>query len=628
MKTIFLTKWCALPVLATAFLAGIYACDKQENEPVPDEPDQEEPVPELENQFTYNGSEWTDIKSVIHEHTDSGYTFYLSPSEGVTTVIGMIEADDFIQVHTLSADGEIDVQNDEFSISYRDLSVDNASDMEEITLSVTLDEDVGMLELALDMTANSGDSLAVDYSGYCPPATEVELVNQYEIDRTIYSIGSAVLVRDLSESQTTYFLYEESGITETDEATAAITISLSDELIPDGESPMEIDFSTADLTKVSVTCGNFAITPEVSIKGTLTVTETVVSGARRVLVSMDATADGRRLRIECSREYTCSYVSDNYFRVTDAEGSVALEETLEGIFCYTGTGSTTFWFGAEGIDVPAAPETGYVATISMVESLIGSTVDLNNCHFLLYDYVEYMTWDSSVEEHGAEGTVTVIREGDNVYASFSVELANGLSAEGEWYGPVTQTLENPDITPVRPYEPQIIITNSSGENLLGWEIIAMQVRHQKDFRDSGTGDMIDAAYILYFITDMTESSGGVDNANGTPYLVIPDSAIPSDNVDLVGAGDGILWSFQFNNSNLSGYSGYGYNNSWSTRCPQEATLTVTRNGSDWSVRFSLLDLVEKYGSVQGTGNTLTLGWEGPASVYTGTKDNDMTDEDY
>lgn len=112
-------------------------------------------------------------------------------------------------------------------------------------------------------------------------------------------------------------------------------------------------------------------------------------------------------------------------------------------------------------------------------------------------------------------------------------------------------------------------------------------------------------------------------------MVIPEENITCNISDLKGAGDTFKWNFNFNNSNLSSYSGYGYNNSWTKRCPEEGSIQVEKVDKSWKITIKFKDSIDKdFGSPEGTNNTLVVEWEGPATKYSGTKPNDLTDEDY
>ena len=111
-------------------------------------------------------------------------------------------------------------------------------------------------------------------------------------------------------------------------------------------------------------------------------------------------------------------------------------------------------------------------------------------------------------------------------------------------------------------------------------------------------------------------------------MVIPDDQTNCNISDLKEAGDTFKWIFQFNNRNLSGYTGYGYNLSWMKRCPEKGSIAVEKVDKNWKITFKIQDAIDKGFAVEGTNNTLVIEWEGPATKYSGTKTNDLTDADY
>ena len=123
--------------------------------------------------------------------------------------------------------------------------------------------------------------------------------------------------------------------------------------------------------------------------------------------------------------------------------------------------------------------------------------------------------------------------------------------------------------------------------------------------------------------------------------MIPASYIPSTDLKLIEGGDDLHWNFQFmNNENLlqnasSGYSEkYTMYGSTSGYCPDDAMVTVVRNADKtWKITFTMTEsgsLPDYAGKPQawGYGNKLVVEWEGPATKYSGTKKNDLTDADY
>ena len=138
----------------------------------------------------------------------------------------------------------------------------------------------------------------------------------------------------------------------------------------------------------------------------------------------------------------------------------------------------------------------------------------------------------------------------------------------------------------------------------------------------------------------------MDEAYGTPVFTLPKTKVNTlDNYQL--NDNSTIWGFNFMNSNLSQTDGVYANSVYAAtkygiwRCPDDARLTVTQDGKNWVFKFVMTDW-GTFGSstdystipmtaptkLSGTKNVLTIEWRGPATKYTGTKKNDLTDEDY
>ena len=65
-----------------------------------------------------------DIKSAIYEVEDTDlYTFYLSPSNGVTGMDDMTAVNDFLRIAVRNPKGTVNTETDEFEIAYKDIAV-------------------------------------------------------------------------------------------------------------------------------------------------------------------------------------------------------------------------------------------------------------------------------------------------------------------------------------------------------------------------------------------------------------------------------------------------------------------------------------------------------------------------
>lgn len=105
-------------ILAAAFAAVLClaACNKENT------PADPEPSAEIKNQIEYSEEPLISIKSVIYEAGADGYTFYLSPTEGITNVAGMQKASDYALVKTASVKGKVNTETENFEVSYKDIT--------------------------------------------------------------------------------------------------------------------------------------------------------------------------------------------------------------------------------------------------------------------------------------------------------------------------------------------------------------------------------------------------------------------------------------------------------------------------------------------------------------------------
>lgn len=613
-----------LRVLTWAMLlaAGSFVSCSDDNEGKDGPTPPPDPV-ELNDQFEYDGGDPVDIKSAIYEVEDTDlYTFYLSPSNGVTGMDDMTAVNDFLRIAVRNPKGTVNTETDEFEIAYKDIAVNRntlKTDVEKVSLQADLVAETSKLNLHVEVTMKSGKTLLARYNNTCTEAVPAELTNQYELDKTVTGIGSAVEWHDAAAAATTYCFYADPDVTAPSEETAGLQITVAD-----GVETAEVDLATADAEKIRIACGEFE-----SGEG-MTGTLSLAKSGSKLTLTLDAEKGASRLRAAYAGDPVVGYASTNSLTVT--EGETHETNDLKKVFLYQSAATNVLTFGqvAEA-EAPAGLTKGhYAVSFNLSTSqLQGATVDFGKqeAQVRIFDYRAYRTWDNAKVE-GATGTVTTIQAGERTYLRFSVEFPEGPKLEGEWFGTFTTVKEETDMTPVEPFRPRVSIKSETGETLLDWEVTALELRHDTNFRDSNTGDMIDAAYIFYFRTDKTEDNFGIDGLIGTPMFRLPDAYVGRDNFDLTEDTE-CKWAFNFNNSNLSRYStGYGCNNSWMKQCPNEATLTVKKNDKEWEFTFTMLDYGMFGYTEQGTKNVLTIEWKGPATKYTGSQKNDMTDADY
>ena len=613
-----------LRVLTWAMLlaAGSFVSCSDDNEGKDGPTPPPDPV-ELNDQFEYDGGDPVDIKSAIYEVEDTDlYTFYLSPSNGVTGMDDMTAVNDFLRIAVRNPKGTVNTETDEFEIAYKDITVNRntlKTDVEKVSLQADLVAETSKLNLHVEVTMKSGKTLLARYNNTCTEAVPAELTNQYELDKTVTGIGSAVEWHDAAAAATTYCFYADPDVTAPSEETAGLQITVAD-----GVETAEVDLATADAEKIRIACGEFE-----SGEG-MTGTLSLAKSGSKLTLTLDAEKGASRLRAAYAGDPVVGYASTNSLTVT--EGETHETNDLKKVFLYQSAATNVLTFGqVADAEAPDGLTKGhYAVSFNLSTShLQGATVDFGKqeAQVRIFDYRAYRTWDNAKVE-GATGTVTTIQAGEQTYLRFSVEFPEGPKLEGEWFGTFTTVKEETDMTPVEPFRPRVSIKSETGETLLDWEVTALELRHDTNFRDSNTGDMIDAAYIFYFRTDKTEDNFGIDGLIGTPMFRLPDAYVGRDNFDLTEDTE-CKWAFNFNNSNLSRYStGYGCNNSWMKQCPNEATLTVKKNDKEWEFTFTMLDYGMFGYTEQGTKNVLTIEWKGPATKYTGSQKNDMTDADY
>ncbi|WP_462353988.1 hypothetical protein [Alistipes timonensis] len=631
--------WSRLRVLtwAVLFTAGGFAsCSDDEKEPTPP------PPAELKDQIRYGDGQPVDVKSAIFDVEDTDlYTFYLSPTPGIKDLAGMSAAKDCLSVVVRNPKGTVNTASDTFEIAYKDISVkkQTMNDVEKVQLSADLVAETQRLNLYVEVTLKSGKTLLARYNNTCTEAVPQKLDNQFELDKAIAAIGSVVEWRNPVGGSTTWHFYTQSDVTAPSDAMPAgmqITVA-------DGTETANIDLSKADPEKIKVICGKFQ-TGE-GATGALSLSKN--ADGTELTVEIDARKGGSSLRTAYTGAFASGYDSSDKIKVT--EGGTPEEAGLKRVFGYKESLTNNFAFGVADAEAPAGLMEGhYAMQLGLSDSNIGKTIDLatesSKCTFALYDYQTYKTYDIS-KTAGVTGTVTTAGTARRLYLRFSVTIPDGPAVEGEWFGDVTAA-EAVDLTPVKPFSPHITITKADGEVKMEKDILSMEMRLEKNYRlrggDPQYGGATFDAYFFYLRPE--GSSEPIDDKFSTyvyPILMIPASYIPSTDLKLIEGGDDLHWNFQFmNNENLlqnasSGYSEkYTMYGSTSGYCPDDAMVTVVRNADKtWKITFTMTEsgsLPDYAGKPQawGYGNKLVVEWEGPATKYSGTKKNDLTDADY
>ena len=614
-----------------------------------------EPTPppvSLTDQFEYDGGDPIDIKSVVYEIDENDsevYNFYLSPSEGISTVKGMENADDYLKIVVKKPHGEVDTASENFSVAYKDISVNKltlATDVEKIQLSTRLLELSNQFVLYLDVTMKSGKTLLARYNNECVQYKLPVLNNQYALDDVVKKIGSIVEWADLTAGTTTYYLYEAEGVTSapTTETPAGVTIRIPSDIdagkIVNGRlatgSKLEIDFSTADLSKVSIQCGEFETAEGTTGKLTLMKNP---GDDTKLTVSLDIENADSRLRADYDNNTIgVGYASTNHMTVTVNEEAV-VDADLATIYRYDNQYAASYQF-ALGVPDPDAEEpqvgvasltSGHFSVQFNVAALdLGKTLDLSSLanlespddavfKFYLYDYKTYTTYDPTMASgKGATGTIRTIAVGeDTYYVKIDVQFPNGPSVKAEWYGSFTRC--NADmtgvLTPVKPYEPQLIIQKSDGTILPDWTIEQVLVREVTNY-SAGENKIADA-YVFYFVTEQTAGAdNGLNDTRVTPTLAVPKGENYSFE-NLKDATD-FIWYFKFNNSALK-FSNYGTSGQYQKCTPEDSSLTLTKSGDNWNISFRMVDegYFNLYNPTElgGNGTILRIEWQGPVGKY-------------
>lgn len=629
MKT---SIWSRLRVLTWAVLCTAGTATSCSNE---DDDKQTPPPPvELNDQIEYDGDTPVDIKSAIYEIGDEGlYTFYLSPTAGITDMEQMEAADDYLRVQVTNPKGTVDTASETFEISYRDISVKEATmkDVEKVSLSADLIAETSRLNLYVEVEMKSGKTLLARYENTCTEAELPQLDNQYEFNGEAFAINSTLKWTNPTTGVTTYYFYNEADINEPQDEPIGLSVTLAAEV-----TETTFDLSTVDPAQVSVKYGEFQNTT--GTKGTLTIE---IKNSELTL-ALDAEEGDNHLRAAYSGAFTFGFENRNYIKVTQDETSE--EAALAKVFAYKSQ-TNELTFGMVEAETPADLMNGtYAVSVNLSdEQLKEGNVDLSKlvlgqpeAQLRLFDYKLYQTWDNAKIGEGVTGTITARQEGDKTYLKIEMEYPKGPKVECEWSGILTTMTEATDMTPVKPFEPRITLVTSGGTVTKETALTRMELRREKEYKIRGGepqyGGAIVDAYVFYFVTENISESDNVETRTVVPMFMIPAEYIGKENIDLSTSQENLHWAFEYQNSNLQ-YSSYTENytmfGSVMGYCPEGAKATVIQNeDKSWKVTFSMTDRVKTNWGSSGFGTEVLLEWEGPATKYSGTKTNDLTDADY
>ncbi|WP_299099319.1 hypothetical protein [uncultured Alistipes sp.] len=631
MKTSY---WSRLRVLTwTVLLAAgsLASCSDDDDKDGPTPP----PV-QLEDQIEYDGGTPINIKSAIFEVEDTDlYTFYLSPTAGITDMDGMSGANDYLRVMVRNPKGTVDTETDTFEISYKDISVKEATmkDVKSVKLSADYLSETSRLNLYVEVEMESGKTLLARYENTCTEAELPVLNNQYELNGEAVTIGSALKREDPATGVTTYYFYNEADVTEPQDGLNGLTVTLTADV-----TETTFDLATVDPAQVSVKYGAFQNTENTT--GSLT----IEASNNGLTLAIDAEEGDNHLRAAYTGAFTFGYESRNYIKVTKDE--TPEEAALAKVFNYKKGSSNIVTFGMVDAEAPAdLMEGNYAVSVSLTDSqLKEGSVDLSQlvlgqpaAQIRLFDYTLYQTWDNAKIGEGVTGTITAKQEGDKTYLKIEMAYPNGPKVECEWSGNLTTVTEETDMTPVKPFEPRLTLTNSSGTVTKEKALTRLELRREKEYSlrggDPQYGGAIVDAYWFYFVTEDFSASDNIESRAAVPLFMIPAEYIGKEDIDLTVMNETLHWAFEYQNSSFLQYSSYSENYSMFGSvmgyCPEGAKATVIQNeDKTWKVTFSMTDRVKTTWGSSGYGSEVLLEWEGPATKYSGTKTNDLTDEDY
>lgn len=622
-------------ILAAAFAAVLClaACNKENT------PADPEPSAEIKNQIEYSEEPLISIKSVIYEAGADGYTFYLSPTEGITNVAGMQKASDYALVKTASVKGKVNTETENFEVSYKDITAKKGAmdGIRKAALSVNLLSKTSV-EISADVITAERKPLFVRYNGACAKAL-ADLSNQVELNQeTTTTIASSTAWRQNLDGKSVYSLYEQSNVSKPADATPVLTISISDDA--DIDNITNLDLSAVSADDIAISYGDIVL--GAGRKGTLTMSTNEEETELSVL--MDATIGDNRIRVTYTGIPAKGYYSSDKLTIKSAAGNV--EKSLPVLFRQKDGANYVFAFGTNDKAAAAADLASgdYAVKMTIPASAFDedgeADADFTTAKAELYYYPAYATLTSEK----AEGEISIetvpgAKDG-KIYFYVTAALASGETLTAEYYG-VPVDGEIPDLTPVKPVEPKIVITDESGKELQNITVTAMEVMRNSKFYDASAAEPMDA-YVFYFRNEKTGEIVTKFDSN-TPYFVLAADKLGSEELDLNTSGT--KWAFYFtNNTNLYLQQSYMYNGYGSAytqygmdfqRCPDDVKVTVKKDGKEWYFKFVMKDwgnytsLMTYMPEYAGTKNTITIEWKGAATKYSGTQDtNEMKDEDY
>ncbi len=478
--------------------------------------------PGLENEFFYRAKKEA-IKTVLYyEEPEGVFTYYLSTTEGLTTIQQMLEDDKYFKIVT-------DANNAWTSMAYKETDVEKSSDKVK-KAEFTLTNQDGTMNLDMSVRLKSGLRMLAKYTGPCSEALYYpELENQCQNDRNIMTIGSIVVEHNFATNETTYNIYEETDVTVVDETKT---------LVAKVTAPLGADITSVNLAEtetVSMTVGG--ATP---VSGTLA-WEVLTDRVTGVVTGISVTLDGRDendrvIRVEYEGDYVTTGKSskENNFTTNPGTENVAV---LSKVFFEEGTGSYRFVFGTNAeANSPSdlMAENHFAAEITIAASVINKEVDFFTIDladktngFKVYDYTKFTKWDNSrtyaVSQADVKSGTLKIAKVDNVFCweltadlGVNENTSCAMTMSSDWCGVVTET-SIPDITPSAPISNMFQILDTDGATLYGGnyrEITSVQVA--KVVNETASGSTYAADYYYFYLVNNSD----VNDRNVTPRLRI------------------------------------------------------------------------------------------------------------
>lgn len=145
----------------------------------------ETPPPEIPgNTFVY-GDAQNKIESVVYTVDEQKvYTFYFSPTRGLTDLGAMLLADDYIKIATPAPSGQIDLVGENTFLNYKNVAVSaiTADKVDRASLSLQLTS-LSTVKMKLAAAMSTGETLQADYDGTC-----IKIFDQSEEPKDDYDV--------------------------------------------------------------------------------------------------------------------------------------------------------------------------------------------------------------------------------------------------------------------------------------------------------------------------------------------------------------------------------------------------------------------------------------------------------